>query len=90
MRVHVCALYSLRVYVVRVHVRTCRYMYIGVCRLSVCFCICVYTVTVDNALELLSSDLSGDGFVLLEQGTGTPFNLRIKPRSAKHRIYMHV
>ena len=46
------------------------------------------TVTVDDELELLSSDLIGDGFVQIEQGTGTPFNLRIKPRSVVERIYI--
>ena len=52
-----------------------------------CLCLCCVCVSVDNALELLSSDLSGAGFALKEQGTGTPFNLKIKPRSAKHSIY---
>ena len=41
-----------------------------------CLCLCCVCVSVDNALELLSSDLSGAGFALKEQGTGT-----------KHSIY---
>ena len=43
------------------------------------------SVTVDDELNLVENQLTKSGLINIDQGTGTPFTLKIKPRSvAEH------
>ena len=48
------------------------------------------SVVVSDELTLLENQLFEDGLVGVARGSGTPFNLKLKPRSVlEHNLYMY-
>ena len=50
------------------------------------------SIEVDEDLELLERQVPENGLVRVSKGTGTPFNIKLKPRSVTHAAsstYIH-
>ena len=46
------------------------------------------SIEVDDELELLERQVPENGYVRVSKGTGTPFNIKLKPRSVRCFLYI--